>query len=81
VILPSTDAFQAKSMMNRLKAILASTPVSTEEGSFLVQFSYGIASVFNHHIDSPSALLKFADKALYTAKQKKDVMPHEDGYH
>ena len=69
LILPGTDAQQARDLLSRVKDILAETVVEVpSKQQFQVSFSAGVADV-KQTDDDFDMLYKRADKALMTAKQ------------
>jgi diguanylate cyclase (GGDEF)-like protein len=71
VILPSTNKNQAQTYVKRVKTKLATEPIYSEETSFHVKLSYGLAAVFEKGMETSAILLKAADKRLYKAKENK----------
>ncbi|MCP4373498.1 MAG: diguanylate cyclase [Deltaproteobacteria bacterium] len=67
-ILPETSAASTETLMNRLKDYFLSHPLNTAGNSLTVSISFGVASTEDKSIESPSMLLKKADKMLYVAK-------------
>ncbi|MCA1794825.1 MAG: diguanylate cyclase [Desulfotignum sp.] len=72
VILPSTSRSRAAHYMNRVKNLLAATPVSENNTLFHVQLSYGLSCIQDTGIHSAKTMLKAADKSLYQAKLLKE---------
>ncbi len=70
VVLPNADHEAAVNVAEKLQATLDS-PVKADGNSFSVAASMGIA-LYPAHGDTPSALLKCADVAMYLAKQTRD---------
>jgi len=69
VILPSTDAVQARVFMDRVAQFFLFTPVPGLERH--VRFSFGVASTEDERAISPAALLKLADQELFERKATK----------
>jgi diguanylate cyclase (GGDEF)-like protein/PAS domain S-box-containing protein len=69
LLLPETDAEHALLVMERIRNILASSPIFYGEKSFRVTFSAGIACI-GEWTDSLEDLLNRADEALYKIKEK-----------
>jgi diguanylate cyclase (GGDEF)-like protein len=72
VVLPNCGLGDACNQANRLRAILADTPVTLPDGCILeVTASFGVAaSNLNGDLESPEALIRQADEALYEAKRQ-----------
>ncbi len=69
VLLPETDADRAMDVAERLRSVIADTPIHLDSGRVLhFTASIGIATL-NGRKTSIGALLSMADKALYQAKQ------------
>ncbi|EGB16441.1 diguanylate cyclase with PAS/PAC sensor [Pseudodesulfovibrio mercurii] len=66
-LLVETDAERAVEVAERIRAMTASKPVSTEVGDMAVTVSIGVAAL--NAEDSINELLKRADEALYKAKE------------
>ncbi|MDY6872919.1 MAG: diguanylate cyclase, partial [Chloroflexota bacterium] len=69
LLLPETDAEHALLVMERIRNILASSPVYFGEKSFTISISAGIASL-KEWTDTVEELLNRADSALYKTKRK-----------
>ncbi len=69
VLLPETDAEHALLVMDRIRNILASSPIFYGEKSFKITFSAGIACI-SDWTDTLEVLLNRADEALYKVKEK-----------
>ena len=68
VLMPETDPLAALGAANRMLEIIAGTPFQIGDGRTLTRtVSIGVASLHPEG-DSPEALLKRADEALYLAK-------------
>jgi diguanylate cyclase (GGDEF)-like protein len=74
-ILPSTKLDQAEEFVIRVKKELFNNPVETEDNSFHIYTSHGVASFFEDNCKTPSELLKKADIRLYHAKKIKKNKP------
>lgn len=68
VLLPETDLASAIFAAERLRAAVAGRSVTTNAGPLSVTASIGVAFA-DWHAESPAALLKRADQALYVAKR------------
>lgn len=69
VLLPETGHEKAVEVAERLRAVVASTPIPLEAGQTLTfTVSVGV-STLTDYINSISSLLNLADKALYQAKK------------
>ncbi len=69
LLLPETDAEHALLVMDRIRNIMASSPIFYGEKSFRVTFSSGIACI-GEWTDTLEDLLNRADEALYKVKEK-----------
>lgn len=70
ILLPQTNAKQAYPIAERIRSNVASMSISTENGSFSVSLSIGIAEIcYVPPDESVEHIVQRADKALYTAKQ------------
>jgi diguanylate cyclase (GGDEF)-like protein len=70
VILPNTTRAGAGAAAERLRAALAAKPISTEAGELAITGSFGVACYDGScPLNTPSALIKAADLAVYTAKK------------
>jgi two-component system, cell cycle response regulator len=68
VALPGCNAPDAKSIAERLRLLIAATPISTSEGPVTCTMSFGVA-VFDGAADADlDSLIRKADEALYQAK-------------
>jgi diguanylate cyclase (GGDEF)-like protein len=68
VICPNTDLKAAVLSAERLRATLASHPITIGTGQGRVTISIGVAARHDNTLDT-DALVRLADQALYTAKQ------------
>ncbi|MCK9239286.1 sensor domain-containing diguanylate cyclase [Desulfocurvus sp.] len=73
VILPSTDAAQARAFMDRVEQFFRYSPVPGIDR--LVRFSAGVASSADTGADSPARLLKLADEDLFARKAARPGRP------
>ncbi len=69
LLLPETDVEHALLVIDRIRNILASSPIFFGEKSFTISFSAGIASL-EDWTDTVEDLLNRADSALYKTKDK-----------
>jgi diguanylate cyclase (GGDEF)-like protein len=67
VVLPETDLEGARHLADRICDKVRSTPIRTSAGDLTVTVSMGVA-VYPQHGDTPSSLVRAADRALYDAK-------------
>ncbi len=74
IILPSTSRSQAGHYMDRVKNMLAATPVSGKDSRFFLHVSHGISCIQDPDIASAKTMLTAADKSLYRAKMKKNQL-------
>ena len=69
LVLPETDADAAATMAEKLRRVVAGTPVRLREGnSATVTLSAGVAGSLGDHLPRVDALVRHADAALYSAK-------------
>jgi two-component system cell cycle response regulator len=69
LVMPDTDALYASSVAERLRADVEKVPFVTRSGEEIpVTVSIGIAE-WHGRSDTPDALIKRADQALYAAKR------------
>jgi diguanylate cyclase len=68
IILPETDAKQAKPCIEKLRKIIESKILSVNQQSIKVTMSFGIAEMGPE--ESIADLMERADQALYKAKNK-----------
>ncbi len=71
VILPSTDAAQARAFLDRVLLFFSFTTVPGLDRE--VRFSFGVASTQDERAVSPAALLKLADEELFARKAEKNA--------
>lgn len=69
LLLLETDKADAKKAADRLRQIIACSPISTDRDDITVTVSIGVADMSNDMIDI-SALLEKADEALFLAKEQ-----------
>jgi diguanylate cyclase (GGDEF)-like protein/PAS domain S-box-containing protein len=71
ILLPRTDAGEAKILGERIHSSIASMRMETNKGLLSLTISLGIAQILHNSAqpDSLEDLLQRADQALYTAKQ------------
>lgn len=69
VILPNTDLRQAISVADRLRDIIATTPLIHENTDpIFITASLGVDEFRSHHSDTPQGFIERVDSWLYTAK-------------
>ncbi|GAF15066.1 hypothetical protein JCM19045_4409 [Bacillus sp. JCM 19045] len=68
LLLPHTNAAQAKSMLERLRQTFVGQLFQSETGAFNATFSAGVCEV-SHDQKNFSALITYVDQALYKAKE------------
>ncbi|HYF62033.1 MAG TPA: diguanylate cyclase, partial [Herpetosiphonaceae bacterium] len=68
IMLPDTDLSAAHATAERLRELIAATPIHTDKGDLQITVSIGVASIT---VDMPSVatLLDRADRGLYIAKE------------
>lgn len=69
ILLPETDLFQAVNLSERLRRLVADTPIPAGELNIPITISLGVTRASRNHT-SLSMILDQADKALYDAKSK-----------
>ena len=67
ILLPDTDKQTAYNIAEKLREIIANSPVATTTGVISMTISIGVSVVHNDDIDQ-TAVLKRADENLYKAK-------------
>lgn len=72
ILLPSTASESALELTGRIQTELKSRPFYVNETAFPVLLSYGVASIPDATIDSPSILLERADHLMIKAKKNKE---------
>ena len=70
ILLPETKPEDACNIAERLRQLIASTPIETEIGPLNITISIGIAPMENAKPVSVDQLLSRADRAMYLAKQE-----------
>jgi diguanylate cyclase (GGDEF)-like protein len=69
VVLPHTSEDDARLTAERVRKRIAEHVFRVADRSLQVTVSVGVASYPSDHVDSASALVKAADRALYRAKE------------
>ncbi len=69
VMMPETSLDDAIVFAEKIRQMIASTPLQTQQGPLNVTVSLGVASVPHSRIRSAKELIVAADKALYRAKK------------
>ncbi len=69
ILLPETGISEAKGLSERLREIIAKTPVPTSAGSLRITVSLGVASL-DSKAQSLAELIECADQAMYAAKKR-----------
>lgn len=70
MILPNTDLVQAAGVAERLRAIIASTPLGNDGQQIPLTASLGVDEFKFQHPDTPESLLRRVDNWLYAAKSQ-----------
>lgn len=68
ILLPNTDLRQTISVAERLREIIASTPLANEEDIITITASLGVDEFRGNHSDSPEGFVERVDAWLYRAK-------------
>lgn len=68
ILMPETEAEQALSVLDKIRAAVAKTPFRFKENPVNITISFGVASFGAE--DSAESTFERADKALYEAKEK-----------
>lgn len=68
ILLPNTDLRQAVSVAERLREIIATTPLVNEQESITITASLGVDEYRGNHSDSPEGFIERVDTWLYQAK-------------
>lgn len=68
VLLPSTDLRQALNVAERLREIIANTPLTHDQAMITITASLGVDEYRGSHSDSPEGFLERVDVWLYQAK-------------
>jgi diguanylate cyclase (GGDEF)-like protein len=71
LILPETPAESAEILMKRVEAYLTAHPLEAGGHCIPAAISFGVASTEDSHANTPSRILKGADKMLYRVKAEK----------
>ena len=69
VLLPETAATDAEAVADRIREAVEHLPIRVQGMEFHITTSVGIADLNSGEMDSPSAMMALADRALYSAKQ------------
>ena len=67
LLLPETNETNANALAERLRILVAQTPLITEQGPIRITISLGVAAR-NDDCDNLEELLRRSDEALYAAK-------------
>jgi diguanylate cyclase (GGDEF)-like protein len=68
ILLPNTDLRQAMNVAERLREIIATTPLLQEQDSITITASLGVDEYRGNHSDTPEGFLERVDAWLYKAK-------------
>ena len=68
ILLPNTDLRQALNVAERLREIIAITPLMTEQDAIPITASVGVDEFRGNYCDSPEGFVKRVDVWLYQAK-------------
>ncbi len=68
ILLPNTDLRQALNVAERLREIIANTPLLQGQDSITITASLGVDEYRGNHSDSPESFLERVDAWLYQAK-------------
>ena len=68
ILLPETALLEGLQFAEKLRSLVASTPIAVGDGTRQVTVSIGIASVPHTEMDAPEDFYRAADQALYRAK-------------
>lgn len=68
ILLPNTDLRQAVNVAERLREIIATTPLVHDEESIAITASLGVDEYRGNHSDSPEGFIERVDTWLYQAK-------------
>ncbi|HOF18700.1 MAG TPA: diguanylate cyclase, partial [Phycisphaerae bacterium] len=80
ILLPETNAADAGAVAERIRAAVGDSAVHVKGTQVNVTTSVGVADLNSGEIDSPSAMMDLADRALYAAKElgrNRVVQAHE----
>lgn len=84
ILLPNTDLRQAMNVAERLREIIAATPLAHEQELITITASLGVDEYRGNHSDSPEGFIERVDAWLYQAKHtgrncvKGPVIEHAD---
>ena len=70
ILLPGCDAAKARSIAERLRAVISADPVETQAGKISMTMSFGLAVVTAAETTTWDELVRAADQALYEAKRE-----------
>ena len=70
ILLPETALFEGLQFAEKLRALIATTPIRVGNDARQVTVSIGIASIPHTEMDSPEDFYHAADQALYRAKAR-----------
>jgi diguanylate cyclase (GGDEF)-like protein len=68
ILLPNTDLRQAMNVAERLREIIANTPLVNEQELITITASLGVDEYRSNHSDSPEGFMERVDAWLYQAK-------------
>lgn len=68
ILLPNTDLRQSINVAERLREIIANTPLTQDRDSIAITASLGVDEYRGNHSDSPEGFLERVDTWLYQAK-------------
>jgi len=69
VMMPETELADAETFAEKIRSMIAETPLQTQAGDLHVTVSIGVANAPHSKLKSPKELIVAADKALYRAKK------------
>ncbi len=69
VLLPETPAADAERVAERIRSAVSATPFRSRNFEMAISVSIGITDLNAGEIDGPEAMVAFADRALYAAKE------------
>jgi len=70
IVVPSADTLAALALAERMRIAIEGQPFPTTVGDVRVTASFGVAASAPSRVVTPEALLRWADEALYLAKQR-----------
>jgi two-component system cell cycle response regulator len=70
IVLPACDPDGAAEVAERVRAVIADTPIATDYGAISSSLSIGIAVAHKGNVISSNGLIHLADDALYLAKER-----------